>query len=180
MPRKQRVYWINAPRDLEKCHSRRCEESAVKDRLCAPHWTTWSMADFQPAQPATYSGRTVPTEQPPLKVELEERKAVVEDAIHEIASMATDDAETPVALEQVIAELEAEKAAVQEQKRESIAPYLTAQARTERWFAPVEKQLDAALELASARLETARSSVRPVAFGTRVPRVNVSARRKQG
>lgn len=158
MPRKTRIYWISKPTNLSKCHSRRCEKSAQRDRLCAEHWTAWQLTGFKPPMPDVYHGVVEPSE-PPLKKALAEKAAVVDDAINLIASIATDDETSPEVLERALADLKAEKEATRTKKRESLAPFVQEHKRTRRWFRPVQVKLDQAIELAEKKLETSRSTM---------------------
>ncbi len=166
MPRKTRIYWITKPTNLNKCHSRRCEKSAIRDRLCGDHWTTWQMEGFEPAMPESYSG-IVQHAEPPLKQELNAKVAELDDAINLIASIATDDESSPEQIAATLAVLKAEKDKTRAKKRESLAPFVTAHKRTNRWFKPVQKKLDQAIQLAEQRLATARSTVHDLAPGGR-------------
>lgn len=160
MPRKKRIYWINVPRDLTKCHSRRCDNEVLQDRLCKSHFITWKMAGFQPPMPESYAGTVMESAKPPLLVELKQEEADIKDAIDWAARIPLDDAKTPAQLQELADELQQKKVEIAEKKRDTIAPYEAAIRRESSWFTGLEKQLDRALEVANQRLETSRSTVR--------------------
>jgi hypothetical protein len=161
------VYWINKPLDLNKCHSRRCDDPAMWDRLCSKHWAAWQLAGFQPPVPPQYSGQAATESTSPLKDELHQDVVVLKDVIHEIANLPVDKVATQDKLQSVLRELEKEKAEIAKKKADSVAPLAAALKRTTNWFEPVEKNLEQAIEVAKTRLETSRSTIQNLKPGRR-------------
>lgn len=172
MPRKKRIYWMKVPTDLTKCHSRRCEKSAVAERLCAEHHAIWLLDGKLPPMPRTYFGEAAQPIESPLKAALRQEKAVLDAAINAIASVAIDDEASSEQLEATLAELEAERARIADRKRESLMPFQKAYTRTKKMFEPVEGRVEDAIRLTQSRLEAARSTVRAIA-----PKVKTKAKK---
>jgi len=103
MPRKKRIYWMKVPTDLTKCHSRRCERSAVAERLCPEHHAIWITEGKLPPMPRSYFGESSAPAESPLKVELRHDKEVLDATINAIASVAIDDESSPEQLEATLA-----------------------------------------------------------------------------
>lgn len=152
MPRKARIYWIQNPKDLMKCRSRRCELPAVRSFLCGDHYGTWQANAYQPPMPESYSGRAVKPEESPLRQQLREKKETYATALNEIAARDIEDVEQ---LREDIETLRRESETLAKERASQLEPLERTVKRVDSWFSDAEQKLSEAVQLAEAKLRRA-------------------------
>jgi hypothetical protein len=160
MPRKTRVYWIHNPVEPTKCHSRRCVDLAVRNRLCAQHYTAWKLAGSQPAMPDYDRSGVVKASEPPLKMRLDEDIRTYRQFENELAMLPSDDSETLDTLHAAVQELDKNMADLRRRHEAAREPFEKGLKRVDGWFAKAETELERAKKQSSDKIVAVRTTMR--------------------
>lgn len=160
MPRKTRVYWINHPTKPTECHSRRCKDLAVRNRLCSEHYTAWRLAGEMPPMPDYDRAGVLKMSEPPLKLQLDADVQEYRRLENDVAMLPADEPATLETLEAIDAALDENLHDLSARHAEAREPFEKGLERVDRWFNRAEGELKKLKKQSSDKIEVVRSTIR--------------------